>query len=257
LFENRHGVRIVVTQDGQLGNFTLVNFMFFAASAAATFALASFVVDTFVFRWLIGKKTRAILDRAANTTTPVRSEIEGYIHAVEEETRKQYEAPASFWELEKQLVEYEAATGTKVTIHPTFRKNGAQNLQTQLVSEKSKEHQNEEKVAKLETALSFANTLLPTEDPPISRQRSEDRRERARQHWAIARAGVRKELRQRRKAQRKVWAQQYREDLKRREAEKREAERREAEQRQMRETQQRRESQTKGGGEYIELTSTD
>jgi len=79
LFENRHGVKIYIEQEGQLGSVSIVQLMLFFGSAAAFFGIAALLVDNIVIRFFVSKRTQELLDLAGNTTMPTRAELDSYV----------------------------------------------------------------------------------------------------------------------------------------------------------------------------------
>jgi len=196
-FENRHGIKIVITQEGQLGKFTLVNFMFFMGGAVATLALASIVVDNLVVRFFIPGKVKEIIDLASATTVPVRDDLNQYLKAVEREMGT-YEAPVTFWEVEREWLDHQEQQG-KLTPRPNFKKTAA--LQLQKLVESAREDRMEKGGGDQKTdtelvgegALAFARSVSGTEPPPgpdLTRTMSSMVRER----WKIAKEGVWKQV---------------------------------------------------------------
>jgi len=194
LFENRHGIKLVITQEGSLGAFTLVNLMFFFGGAVATLALASLIVDNVVLRFFIPEQVRQILDLASATTIPVRADLNLYMKAVAENMDGGYEAPVTFWEVEKEWIEQDEGRGTRKK-RPDFLKTGMIELQAIVDHAKLERGTSEEKTdkeLKAAGALAFARSIS---NPDMTPERA-----RARERWKRAKVHVLGQVRAQRMA---------------------------------------------------------
>jgi hypothetical protein len=190
LFENRHGVKIYIQQEGALGAVSVVQLMLFFGSAAAFFGIASVLVDLVVIRFFVSKRTQELLDLASNTMIPTRRDLDTYVKNVEKEMGGEYEPPATFWEVEKEWIEQAEASG-KHKARPTFKKEGAVELQKMLKKEQTERDAagTEDKTDKelhLVGALAFARTISQPGQPELHRAMSTE----ARVNWKKAKEGV-------------------------------------------------------------------
>jgi len=192
LFENRHGIKIVITQEGELGAFNSVNFMFFIGGAVATLAIASIIVDNIVLRFFIPEEVREIIELASATVVPCRSDLSSYMKAVETHLGGSYAAPVTFWEVEKELLEQQETMGKKAK-RPEFKKTAELELQ-KLVDSARVERMASGAEEKTDTelvaagALAFARSVSqdPAQEPELHRSMSSVVRER----WKLAKTTV-------------------------------------------------------------------
>jgi len=188
LFENRHGIKIYIQQEGQLGKINVVQLMLFFGSAAAFFGFAAFFVDQIVIRFFVSARTKELLDLASNTNIPTRSELEAYVKSVEKEMGGEYEPPTTFWEVEKEWIE-QAETEGKHKPRPNFAKTGVIEMQQMLAREKEErgaEGVKSNKELQLNGALAFARSISGVPQPELHRAMSTE----ARMHWRQAKDGV-------------------------------------------------------------------
>lgn len=201
LFENRHGIKLVISQEGALAAFDLVNFMIFIVSAVGTLAVASIVVDNVVLRFFIPKRVQQILELASATTVPVRSDLNHYIKAVEENLGGEYQAPETFWEVEKEWIDHQEVLG-KSPKRPNFKKTGAIELEKILSSHRLGRSPSEKKTGeelRAEGALAFARSISGPGDTKSKATSSTSARSQiARARWKLAKDGVLKEVRRQR-----------------------------------------------------------
>jgi len=219
LFENRHGIKVVVTHEGQLAAFTLVNLMFFIGGAVATLTLASLVVDNIVIRFFLPVKVKQILELASQTEVPVREDLDAYFKAVEENLGGTYEPPVTFWEVEKEWLDREEAAG-KRSKRPDFTKTAVNSLE-KLVDQEARKRGISDSKSDVELAavgaLAFARSISQPGSGPQSTNLTPtlayshstskgshpgdlpESRRLARERWKRAKAGVLAQVRSRRR----------------------------------------------------------
>jgi len=192
LFENRHGIKIVITQEGSLGKFTTVNAMVFLGGAVAIFAVASIFVDNIVIRFFVSKRVKEILELASKSTFPVRADLDRYVKTCEAHMGA-YEAPTSFWEVEKEWHDQGEKDG-RIKPRPDFKQTGAVELQELLNRERLQREQTGDDTKgatelQIGGALAFARTISQN-GPPNAPELHRNMSSAAKAHWKLAKDGI-------------------------------------------------------------------